>query len=170
MNRVSMRRIAAFLFPGAAVRGRWETDILKDCKMKKIWIRSEISSAMRIIMSASFILIVLVAWLIVTTVRAPRETIPGGDFERLTAASKITQTDRQLLLAAYSFDASKGLYKIRKGLDNREKIMICEILVTLGYSGRDPLPNPIFSPNVLPSPIDILASFPHLAMGTSELD
>jgi NitT/TauT family transport system permease protein len=84
--------------------------------------------------------------------------------------SKITQTDRQLLLAAYSFDASKGLYKIRKGLDNREKIMICEILVTLGYSGRDPLPNPIFSPNVLPSPIDILASFPHLAMGTSESD
>jgi NitT/TauT family transport system permease protein len=136
--------------------------------MKKIWIRNPISTPMRIMMSALFVLIVLVAWIIVTTVRTPAAIIPKTDFEKLVGSEGITETDKSMLINSYRQDGMSGSYRIVTQLDNREKIMVGEILVTLGYSGRDPLPNPIFSPNVLPSPFDILAAFPRLAAGTSE--
>jgi NitT/TauT family transport system permease protein len=138
--------------------------------MKKIWIRSPISTPMRIVYSAAFILIVLVAWVIVTTVRNPRDTIPGNDFEKLLAHADITDSDRVLLSTAYSNDEKNSAFRIKAGLTDREKITIGEILVTLKYSGRDPFPNPIFSPNVLPGPLNIVRAFPKLVLGTSEAD
>jgi NitT/TauT family transport system permease protein len=131
-------------------------------------VRNPINKYIRILMSALFILIVLIAWIIVTTVRTPQEWIPQKDFEGIASGEKITEEDKELMIRSYEKDEANKGYKIRASLANIDKIMISSILITAEYEGKNQIPNPIFSPNVLPNPIDIMKSFAHLVMGTSE--
>ncbi len=134
--------------------------------MKRIWIRKSIPTYIKIIMGIIFIIILLSLWIFVTTIKSPRQKISITDFEEIIKKINF-QSDKEKLLANYTRDDAQKIYLLKNKQLNKDKIELVEILKSSGYYKTD-FPNPIFSPNVLPHPLDILKSFPRLVLGINE--
>ncbi len=134
--------------------------------MKKIWIREGITLRDKIIMSSLFILLVLTAWISVTTVRMPPKKI-SNDIFNLIIQNILLQSNRDLLNSYYNNNTENSVHILNDGINNRDAIIITGILRGSGYFYKISPNNPVISPNVLPHPLDIIKSFPSLFMGSS---
>jgi NitT/TauT family transport system permease protein len=136
--------------------------------MKRIWIRNTIAKKAQLFMTLLSLVLVLIAWILVTWVRPPRSLIPASDFTEKVLPKIGNQKEKEVITAVYLANADQSAFALKDGLPDSELILVGEILKMTGYVPRDIVPNPVFSPNVLPGPMAILKSIPRLIMGISE--
>jgi NitT/TauT family transport system permease protein len=101
----------------------------------KIWIRKPVSTRAKIIAGASGLVLVLIAWLITTTIRLPESNIPVTHFEKLVLPSLDTDGDRVMLGSLYS--RSGETYRLKKKKTPRQYLIAWTMLVRTGYSAED---------------------------------
>jgi len=135
--------------------------------MKKIWIKSSINNASKILMGILFICLLVFSWIIVTVVRIPGKPISRDIFKDQIINKISNDNDKEFIQKYYNYDNKKDVYWLKKGLSLSDKLYILDILKSVKYYNNY-FSNPLFSPNVLPNPLDIIKSFPSLAKGTND--
>ncbi len=133
--------------------------------MNTIWIRKEIDYHQRLLYSGLFIVALLIVWVSVTTIRKPAKIISANVFQSIIQEKKLDDADLKKIEALYIVDGNR--YVLTGKQSNLDSIQTREILKRTGYFYTKGLSNPVFSPNVLPHPLDILKSYPRLIKGTS---